>query len=93
MRGDGNSNERRSKRRKQRCCQMGTKECEWKSERGLEQRKRKSKTLPLRQRAERNGRGRQSRALLSHNRTKGRGASWESEPCAAAAAMLDGSAH
>lgn len=93
MHGDGKSNERRRERRKQRR-QMGTKECEWKSERGLEQSKRKSKTLPLRQRAERNGRGRQSRALLSHNRTKGRGASWESEPCAAAAdAMLDGSAH
>lgn len=92
MRGDGKSNERQSERRKQHC-QMCTKECEWKSERGLEQRKRKSKTLPLRQRAERNGRGRQSRALLSHNRTKGRGASWESEPCAAADAMLDGSAH
>lgn len=58
-------------------------------ERSGAEEKEKSKTLPLRQRAERNERGRQSRTLLSHNRTKRRGASWESEPCAAADAMLD----
>lgn len=45
--------------------------------------KEASETLPLRQRAKRNERGRQSRTLLSHSRTKRRGASWESEPCAA----------
>lgn len=48
-----------------------------------------SETLPLRQRAERNERGRQSRTLLSHRRTKRRGASWEPEPCAATDAILD----
>lgn len=48
-----------------------------------------SETLPLRQRAERNERGRQSCTLLSHSRTKRGGASWESEPCAATDAMLD----
>lgn len=55
---------------------------------GLEERE-ESETLPLRQRAERNEGGRQSRTLLSHGRTKRRGASWESEPCVATDAMLD----
>lgn len=48
-----------------------------------------SETLPLRQRAERNEGARQRRTLLPHGRTKRRGASWESEPCTAADAMLD----
>lgn len=48
-----------------------------------------SETLPLRQRAERNGGARQRRTMLPHGRTKRRGASWESEPCAAADAALD----
>lgn len=58
-------------------------------ERSEGEEREESETLPLRQRAERNERGRQSRSLLSHGRTKRSGASWESEPCAAADAMLD----
>ena len=48
-----------------------------------------SETLPLRQRAESNEGGRQSRTMLSHSRTKRGGASWESEAYAATDAMLD----
>lgn len=89
--GEGKRNEQQSERRKLRCW-LGTRV--YMEERASsEEEKEKSKTLPLRQRAERNRRGRQSRTLLSHNRTKRRGASWESEPCAAADAMLDGNTH